>query len=87
MTDGVFGGKWATYAQESGVTCTPHPIRHAYATLLYEEEVGVKDAQKLLGHAQASTTQDIYTHIRDVQATKIKEKLRNADYSFETAKK
>lgn len=87
MTDGVFGGKWATYAQESGVTCTPHPIRHAYATLLYEEEVGVKDAQKLLGHAQASTTQDIYTHIRDVQATKIKEKLRNANYSFETAKK
>ncbi len=87
MTDGVFGGKWATYAQESGVTCTPHPIRHAYATLLYEEEVRVKDAQKLLGHAQASTTQDIYTHIRDVQATKIKEKLRNADYSFETAKK
>nr|DAF91657.1 MAG TPA: Integrase [Siphoviridae sp. ct8Cp41] len=87
MTDGVFGGKWATYAQESGVACTPHPIRHAYATLLYEEDVRTKDAQKLLGHAQESTTKDIYTHIRDVQASKVNEQLRNADYAFETPKR
>lgn len=87
MTEGVFEGCWAKYKRESGVTCTPHPIRHAYATLLYEEDIRTKDAQKLLGHAQESTTKDIYTHIREVHSRKVNKKLLGANYEFETPEK
>ena len=42
---------------------TPHQLRHAYATILYEAGIKDKDAQDLLGHANIQTTRDIYTHI------------------------
>lgn len=51
------------YHNESGTTCTPHEIRHGYATMLHEAGVIGKDAQYLLGHANIATTEDIYTHI------------------------
>lgn len=40
-----------------------HELRHTYATMLYDYNVPVKAAQKFLGHAQTSTTMDIYTHL------------------------
>lgn len=70
---------WDRYRQESGVTCTVHQLRHLYTTMLFENDIAVKDAQKLLGHAQASTTQDIYTHIREERMKQISEKLLDAD--------
>lgn len=45
-------------------TFTAHQLRHTYATLLFEAGVDVLTAQKLLGHAKASTTLNIYTHLR-----------------------
>lgn len=41
---------------------TPHYLRHTYASILYGSGVDVLDAQAWLGHANASTTIDIYTH-------------------------
>ena len=32
--------------------------------MLYDANIDVKDAQLLLGHAQISTTLDIYTHLK-----------------------
>lgn len=55
--------KYHDYCAASGVTVTPHQIRHGYATALYECGVDAKTAQALLGHAQLSTTMDIYTHV------------------------
>lgn len=52
------------FRDASGVTATCHQIRHGYATALFEAGVEPKIAQQLLGHAQLSTTMDIYTHIR-----------------------
>ena len=49
----------------SGVTVTPHEIRHGYATALHDAGVDYKTAQTLLGHAQLSTTMDIYTDVLD----------------------
>ena len=70
---------WYAYAKESGVTCSPHQIRHAYATMLYEIDIEVKDAQQLLGHAYATTTQDIYTHIRNSRKETVKQRLLSVD--------
>jgi len=51
------------YRAASGVTVTAHQIRHGYATALFENGIDPKTAQTLLGHAQLSTTMDIYTHV------------------------
>lgn len=53
------------FRSEANVTSTAHQIRHGYATALYEAGIDYKMAQKLLGHAQLSTTMDLYTDIRD----------------------
>ena len=79
ISEWEFQDAWAEYIKASGVTCTPHQIRHAYATMLYENDVAPKDSQQLLGHAQLSTTMDIYTHIRAEKAQKVKDALVNLD--------
>lgn len=56
---------WRNYCKESGITCTAHQLRHCYATMLFENNVNEKTAQALLGHAQLSTTMDVYTAIRE----------------------
>ena len=70
---------WYAYAKESGVTCNRHQIRHAYSTMLYENKIDIKDAQRLLGHAYASTTQDVYTHIRNKREESVNKALLAAD--------
>ena len=42
---------------------TWHCLRHTYATILYDADVDVLTAQKLLGHADVKTTLAIYTHL------------------------
>lgn len=70
---------WERYQKATGVTCTPHQLRHAYATMLFEAGVSESDAQTLLGHAQISTTKDIYTHIRETRAQKIRSQILSID--------
>lgn len=80
MTESHFRKAWERYQRDSGVKCTPHQLRHAYATMLFEASVDPKDAQRLLGHANLATTQDIYTHIREDRVKKINESLLNIDF-------
>lgn len=42
---------------------TAHQMWHSYATMLYDANVDVKTAQKLLWHADFSVTMKIYTHL------------------------
>ncbi len=65
------------YQKETGLRITPHQLRHAYATMLYEAGIADKDAQELLGHAQISTTKDIYTHISKRQKEKTAQRLND----------
>lgn len=65
LTEMEYQKLWREYAKQTGVVATAHQLRHSYATMLFECGIEVKDAQDLLGHATASMTQDIYTHIRD----------------------
>lgn len=65
LTNSRFSALYDRYRAASGVTVTPHQIRHGYATALLESGVDAKTAQVLLGHSQLSTTMDIYTHVRE----------------------
>ena len=58
-----------------------HGLRHTNASLLIAQGVDVRTVASLLGHAQASTTLDIYAHAFDKNKRKAQEKLgRRLDY-------
>lgn len=54
---------------------TPHMLRHTYATLLYDADVDVLTAQKMLGHSHVTTTLAIYTHLNETKKIQSIEKF------------
>ena len=57
-----------------------HSLRHTFATRLCESGINVKVIQDVLGHADISTTANIYSHLeygaKVKSANKIAEKLK-----------
>jgi site-specific recombinase XerD len=53
-------------ARRAGVTsrCTPHVLRHTFATELLDEQFTIRQVQEALRHADVSTTM-VYTHVLD----------------------
>lgn len=61
----VFQRKWANFQKATGITCTAHQLRHSFATMLYDADVDVKQAQDILGHTTEAMTMDVYTKISE----------------------
>lgn len=61
----VFQRKWESFQKAAGISCTAHQLRHSFATMLYDADVDVKQAQDILGHTTEAMTRDVYTKISD----------------------
>lgn len=72
--------RWKNYQNKYKVTLTAHQLRHAYATMLFEAGVDIKDAQELMGHSDINLTRQIYTHIRETRKEETRKKLN--DFAF-----
>ena len=75
LTKSALDKRWKRWEKDHGVKIDRHSIRHTYATKLYEAGVGIKSAQALLGHADAQTTLNIYTHLNQSHISEAAEKL------------
>ena len=70
LTNAEYQAMWRRFISDNGLMgadgplLTPHQLRHAFATILFEAGVTEKDAQETLGHASIQMTRDVYTHIR-----------------------
>lgn len=53
------------YMDETGCGVTLHGLRHGFASILYKNNIDIKTAAYVLGHAQSSTTLEIYTHLME----------------------
>ncbi len=79
-TKGQLRKRWEKYQKIYGVTLTAHQLRHAYATMLFEAGIDVKDAQELMGHSDINLTRQIYTHIKNERKEETARKLN--DFQF-----
>ncbi|HXB50774.1 MAG TPA: tyrosine-type recombinase/integrase [Streptosporangiaceae bacterium] len=62
---------------------TVHHLRHTTASLLKKQHVPPRDAQMILGHAQFTTTMQIYAHVdedaRNAAVTELNDLLTSGD--------
>lgn len=77
MSDSNWERAWLAYCTRYGwlddkgnAAIGAHHLRHGTATLLFESGVDVYTAQHILGHANVSTTMEIYTELREKQRKK-----------------
>lgn len=77
LTKSALRCRWKKWKEDHHVECDRHQIRHTYATILYEHGIDPKTAQLILGHANFSTTMDIYTHLSQDHIREALEKLES----------
>lgn len=80
LTQRAYDKRWKQYCMDYGVHFTAHQLRHAYATMLHEAGIDLKDAQALMGHSDINLTKQIYTHIRNERMEETAKKIN--DFSF-----
>lgn len=73
----LFRCRMIEFKRATGTEFSAHQLRHSFATILFEHGIDAKTAQHLLGHAQISTTMDIYTDFRERAEKEAAQKLRD----------
>ncbi len=64
------------YCKKSGVKqIRIHDFRHSHATMLYNKKTQIKLIQERLGHADISTTMNIYVHTNEVEQKRLIKKI------------
>lgn len=69
MTDKAYRCAWARFQKATGITCTAHQLRKSYATLAVAAAVPPDVLKSIFGHADISTTLNIYAEVRDERIT------------------
>jgi integrase len=59
-------------------TITPHDLRHSAGSLAVSVRANVKAVQRMLGHAKASMTLDIYADLFDEDLDQVADRLNEA---------
>ena len=82
LKDYEFRVRWAEWSKSVGLhkdgfkaEITPHQLRHAYATILYDAGVGDVDTMHMMGHSSINITRDVYTHIRKERLAQVAAKI------------
>ena len=85
ISENSFSRRWSNFQKETGITCTPHQLRHAATTMFCEAvadgKLTVEDVQHIIGHAQYQTTMDVYKHYRETQRKKAWEGIFDINFS------
>ena len=59
--------------------CTPHQLRHSYCVVLCENDVNIKVIQEVMGHANVSTSLNVYAEVsaakKHTELSRIEEKF------------
>lgn len=82
MRESTLKNRWNKWRDLTGVTATPHQLRHGYATMLYEAGIDEREAMELLGHADIKMAKVIYTHIRKSRKEETAAKLNQTAETF-----
>lgn len=87
FTQTQFRNRWNGYIKATGISVTPHQLRHAYATILFDAKIDEKVAQVFMGHSKIEVTRNIYTHIRQQRAAEAQININEYLKSFNTSNK
>jgi site-specific recombinase XerD len=68
---------WDNLRENLNINCTPHNLRHSYATMLFDAGVDIKTAQLWLGHKDINTTLAIYTHLSQTMLKSTTKKFKD----------
>jgi integrase len=74
----VLSKEWAALAREMCLAVTFHALRHTHASMLIDAGIDIVKIAKRLGHANVSTTLDVYSHLFAAKEDKSAAAINNA---------